>query len=123
MLSSMSWLAPNNSRETEPEFQFSSVFPLEYYLFPLFTLSSVNIIYPDSSRKNLLLQYNLHELYWNNQGEAKFFLLRDFAQEALPFMMPQGAFVAFLREMVKRHVSISGRLWGFGWHRCNEEEI
>lgn len=39
----MSWLAPNSSLETEPEFKFSSVFPLYYYLFlsllsPLWTL-------------------------------------------------------------------------------------
>ena len=83
----------------------------------------MNIIDPGSKRKNLFLQCNLQKLCQNNQGEAKFFLLRDFAPEALPFTMPQWAFVAFLGEVIKMLVSISGLLWCFGWPWQNEEEI
>ena len=45
----------------------------------------MNVIDPGSKRKDLFLKCNLQKLCWNNQGEAKFFLLRDFAPEALPF--------------------------------------
>ena len=44
----------------------------------------MNVIDPGSKRKDLFLQCNLQKLCWKNQGEAKFFLLRDFAPEALP---------------------------------------
>ena len=83
----------------------------------------MNIIDLGSKRKDLFLKCNLQKLCWNNQGEAKFFLLRDFAPEALPFTMPQWAFVAFLGEMIKMLISISGLVWCFGWPWQNEEEI
>jgi hypothetical protein len=45
---------------------------------------------------------------------VKFFLLLDFALEALSFAVPQWVFVAFLMEMAKTHVSILGHCGALG---------
>lgn len=111
LVGSVSQLALNNWLETEPEFKFSSVFPVILLPISFFIRSSEH--YLSRGRTHFC-----SAIYMSYVGTArarqKSFLLRDFALEALPFAIPQWAFVGFLREMVMTLVSISGLLWCFG---------
>lgn len=95
-LASTKW---NNWLETEPEFKFSSIFSTILLPTSFFTCSSEH--YLSRGRTHFC-----RAVYMSYVGTArarqKSFLLRDFALEALPFVIPQWAFVGFLR----------------GWSRC-----
>lgn len=116
-------LALNSSLETEPEFKFSSVSPLYYYLF----LSVMSPLWTSLIQALRGKTYFCSAIYRSYVGKTR--VRPDSScwgilpRKPCPLQMPQWAFVAFLGEMIKMLISISGLLWCFGCPWQSEEEI